>query len=68
MGIKRQGVQADGGKEVLMEGQEVWEEWTGSTNSGGHRVEEGSQGAMEGEGASNNVTGLEQGHGAQQGV
>ena len=26
-----QRVQADGGSEVLMEGQEVWEEWTGQT-------------------------------------
>ena len=29
MGISGQRVQADGGKEVLVEGQGVWEEWTG---------------------------------------
>ena len=28
-GITGQRVQADGGKEVLVEGNEVWEEWTG---------------------------------------
>ena len=30
-GITGQRVQADGGSEVLVEGQEVWEEWTGQT-------------------------------------
>ena len=55
-------MQEDGGSEMLVEGQEVWEEWTG------HRVEEEMQGAVEGEGASNSETGLEQGHGARQGV
>ena len=29
VGITGQRVQADGGKEVLVEGNEVWEEWTG---------------------------------------
>ena len=29
VGISGQRVQADGGREVLVEGQEVWEEWTG---------------------------------------
>ena len=29
VGITGQRVQADGGREILMEGQEVWEEWTG---------------------------------------
>ena len=29
VGTTWQRVQADGGKEVLVEGQEVWEEWTG---------------------------------------
>ena len=29
--ITGQRVQADGGSEVLVEGQEVWEEWTGRT-------------------------------------
>ena len=29
VGITGQRVQADGGREVLMEGQEIWEEWTG---------------------------------------
>ena len=38
------------------------------TDSGGHRVEEERQGAVESEGASNNEKGLEQGHGARQGV
>ena len=28
VGSTRQRVQADGGKEVLAEGQEAWEEWT----------------------------------------
>ena len=31
VGITGQRTQADGGKEVLVEGQEVWEEWTGQT-------------------------------------
>ena len=38
------------------------------TSSGGHRVEERSKGAVEGEGASSGETGSEQGHGARQGV
>ena len=29
VGTTGQRVQADGGREVLMEGQEIWEEWTG---------------------------------------
>ena len=29
VGITGQRVQADGGSEVLVEGQQVWEEWTG---------------------------------------
>ena len=29
VGISGQRVHADGGREVLVEGQEVWEEWTG---------------------------------------
>ena len=29
VGTAGQMVQADGGREVLVEGQEVWEEWTG---------------------------------------
>ena len=29
VGTAGQRVQADGGREVLMEGQEIWEEWTG---------------------------------------
>ena len=29
VGISGLRVQADGGREVLVEGQEVWEEWTG---------------------------------------
>ena len=29
VGTTGQRVQADGGREVLVEGQEVWEEWTG---------------------------------------
>ena len=33
-----------------------------------HRVEEGGQGTMEGEGASSSETGMEQGLGARQGV
>ena len=31
VGTTGQRVQADGDKEVLMEGQEIWEEWTGQT-------------------------------------
>ena len=31
VGITGQKVQTDGGSEVLVEGQEVWEEWTGQT-------------------------------------
>ena len=31
MDITGQMVQADGGSELLVEGQEVWEEWTGQT-------------------------------------
>ena len=31
MGITGKRVQADGGSEVLVEGQEVWGEWTGQT-------------------------------------
>ena len=31
VGISGQRVQADGDTEVLMEGQEVWEDWTGQT-------------------------------------
>ena len=31
VGTTGQRVQADGGREVLVEGQEVWEEWTGQT-------------------------------------
>ena len=31
VGITGQRVRADGDKEVLMEGQEIWEEWTGQT-------------------------------------
>ena len=31
VGITGQRVQADGDKEVLVEGHEVWEEWTGQT-------------------------------------
>ena len=39
----------------------------GRTNSGGHRVEERGQGAVEGEGASSGETGLEQRLGAREG-
>ena len=41
VGMTGQRVQADGGREVLVEGQEVWEEWTGQqwrTQSGGGRA------------------------------
>ena len=31
VGTTGQRVQADGDREVLMEGQEIWEEWTGQT-------------------------------------
>ena len=31
VGITGQSVQADGGREVMVVGQEVWEEWTGRT-------------------------------------
>ena len=31
VGTTGQRVRADGDKEVLMEGQEIWEEWTGQT-------------------------------------
>ena len=31
VGITGQNVQADGGREVMVVGQEVWEEWTGRT-------------------------------------
>ena len=31
VGITGQRVQADGGSEVLVEGQEVWEDWMGQT-------------------------------------
>ena len=31
MSVTGQRMQADGGKEVLVEEQEVWEEWTGQT-------------------------------------
>ena len=31
VGITRQNVQAHGGREVMVVGQEVWEEWTGRT-------------------------------------
>ena len=31
VGITGQRVQADGGRKVLVEGQEVWEEWIGQT-------------------------------------
>ena len=55
VGITGQRVQADGGSEVLVEGQEVWEEWTGQTDSGRHRVEGEGQGAVEGEGASSSA-------------
>ena len=34
VGITGQRIQADGGKEVLVEGQEVWEEWAGQTVEG----------------------------------
>jgi hypothetical protein len=56
VGITGQRVQADGGREILVEGQEVWEEWTGQTC-----VEEKDQGAVEGKGASSDEMGLEEG-------
>ena len=34
VGISGQRMQAYGGREVLVEGQEVWEEWTGHTVEG----------------------------------
>ena len=37
-------------------------------NSGRHRVEEGSKGAVEGEGASNSEMGMDEGHGKRRGV
>ena len=37
-------------------------------NNGGHKVETGYQGAVEGEGASSSEKGMEQGLGARQGV
>ena len=67
VGITGQRVQADGGREVLVEGQEVWEEWTGQTVEDTEWRKKG-QGAVEGEGASSSEKGLEQGHGARQGV
>ena len=48
VGMSGQRVQAGGGREVLVEGQEVWVEWTGQV---GHRVEGKGQGTMEGNGA-----------------
>ena len=62
VGITGQRIQADaGGGARGLGGMD-------RTNSGGHRVEEGGQGAMEGEGASNSEKGMEQGLGARQGV
>ena len=62
VGITGERVQADGGSGVLVEGKEIWEEWTGQT------LEEERQGAVKGEGASSSEKGLEQGHGVRQGV
>ena len=59
---------ADGGSEVMVEGQEVWGDWVGGANSGGHRVEGRGQGAVESKGTSNSVEWMEEGNGARQGV
>ena len=38
------------------------------TNGGGHEVEEGGKGVVEGEGASSSEMGMDEGGGARQGV
>ena len=42
--------------------------WRDGTNGGGHEVEEGGKGAMEGERASSSAMGMDEGGGARQGV
>ena len=60
VGTTGQRVQADGGREVRVGGAGDFGGMVGA-NSGGHKVEERSQGVVEGEGASNH--GMEMGKG-----
>ena len=66
VGTTGQRVQADGDKEVLVEGARGLG-GVGRTDSGGHRVEEASKGAMEGKGTSSGEMGVGQEHSARQG-
>ena len=66
VGITGQRVQADGGSEVLVEGQEVWEEWTGQTVENTEwRGKAKGLSAVEGNGAGNNEKWMEEGYGAR---
>ena len=68
VGISGQRVQAGGGREVLVEGQEVWEEWTGQVveDTEWRGKAKGRWRAMEQ--ATIHAKRLGGGHGARQGV
>ena len=67
-----QRVQADGGREVLVEGQDVWEEWMGQTveDTEWRGKAKGQWRAMEQATAHATALeeGLDEGHGKRQGV
>ena len=66
VGITGQRVQADGGSEVMVEGQEVWEDWVGQTRTQGGGERPRGSGEQRSNGSSEEW--MEEENGARQGV